>query len=147
MRTMIKFAFAWVVLAALFAIGLGQLNVPTFLRLVQHGERTTATIVQPNCDSHANASYTFTVASTHYSGTDVMAVDCRSLHPGDTIQIYYDVADPTLNRAGDPKARLENELLTIAGMCLIFPPLIIAGACLGWISKKESKAVKLDHFQ
>jgi hypothetical protein len=123
MRRWTKFAVAWLILAAVFATALGQLNIPTFLRLIRHGEQTTATIVQPDCGNHATASYSFSVGSTPYSGKDGMT-NCGSLRAGDLIQIYYDVSDPTLNRAVEPRAGLMNEIISIALICLVVPPFI-----------------------
>jgi hypothetical protein len=116
-------------MAALLAIGLGMINVPALLRLIRHGERTSATIVQYPCSTRkGRAAYTFTVGTTRYSGTDVTTtVDCHHLTPGDTIQIYYDVTDPTVSRAGEPRERLANELIFIALACFFAPPIIIGG--------------------
>ena len=52
-------------------------------------------------------------------------VDCRSLHPGDSIVVYYDKIEPGTNRAAEPRAGIINELIPIALACLIFPPAII----------------------
>jgi hypothetical protein len=135
MKTTIKFAVAWLVLAALLAIALGQINISTYLRLLEHGERATATIIRPDCDNHARASYTFTVGSTHYSNSDVMSGrDCQSLHPGDAIQNYYDVTDPTISRAIEPRDGLVNELISIALACLMVPPVLIVGL-FAWYRK------------
>jgi hypothetical protein len=137
MKTAIKFAIAWLALAAVLAFALGEINIPTYLRLVKHGERATATIIQPDCDNHARAFYTFTVGSTHYSNSDVMwTSDCRSLHPGDTILIYYDVTDPTISRAIEPRFGVENELIPIALACLIVPPVLIIVLVAGYRKNK-----------
>jgi hypothetical protein len=137
MRPAIRFAIAWFALASLFAVGLWQLNIPTFLRLLRHGERTNATVVKLDCGNHARALYGFTVGSAHYSNSDTMHAGCDLLHPGDTIAIYYDVTDPTISRASEPKAALENELITIASVCIFVPPLIIASA-MAWYKKKAT---------
>jgi hypothetical protein len=128
MKTPIKFAIGWLSLAAFFAILVGSLNVPTFLRLVRHGERATATIIQTDCKNHGQATYTFTVGTNRYSNTGNMGMvvaNCGSLRPGDNIPIYYDATDPTVNRAAEPMAGLLNELIPIGLMCLIFPPAIL----------------------
>ena len=139
MKTATKFAIAWLLLAAIFGIGLWQINIPTFLRLIKHGERATATIVRPTCDNHASASYTFSVGTTSYSGRDVMwMVDCGSLHPGDSITIYYDITNPQISRAFEPHAGITNDLIPIAGICLTFPPFIIL-ATMAWYRKNKAK--------
>jgi hypothetical protein len=102
------------------------MNLPTLLRLATRGQRATATVVQPTCDNHASASYAFTVGATRYTGSDVMH-DCRSLHPGDSITIYYDTTDPKVSRAIEPQAGIVNEVISIALACLIGPPILIVG--------------------
>jgi hypothetical protein len=128
---------AWFVLAAVFATCLAQINVPTFLRLIQHGARATAMIVQLDCDNHGQASYTFNIGSTDYSSRGIMWINCRSLRPGDSIQIYYDTTDPNVSRTAEPLAGLKNELIPIAIGCLVFPPLIIFSFARYW--KRRAK--------
>jgi hypothetical protein len=135
----LRFAIAWLVLAAILALILGSLNLPTLLRLAAHGERATAIIVQPTCDNHASASYAFNVGATRYMGSDVMwTLDCRSLHPGDSITIYYDTTDPRVSRAIEPQSGLVNEVIPIALTCLIAPPIFIAGF-IAWSRKNRLK--------
>jgi hypothetical protein len=123
---LLKVAGAWLLLAAVFALGLGQFNIPTLLRLAKHGERTTAAIVQPDCSNHSRASYRFVVGTAYYSGSDVMQMaDCQSLHPGDGIPVYFDLTDPTVSRAIEPRVGLMNELISIAFACLVFPSMVI----------------------
>ncbi|MGB6538248.1 MAG: DUF3592 domain-containing protein [Xanthobacteraceae bacterium] len=124
----LRFAIAWLLLAAILALILGSLNLQTLLRLAAHGDRATAIIVQPTCDNHASASYAFNVGATRYSSSDVMSMlDCRSLHPGDSITIYYDTTDPKVSRAIEPEAGIVNEVIPIALACLTAPPIFIAG--------------------
>jgi hypothetical protein len=119
-----RFAISWFALATILAIVLGRLNVPTFVRLAEHGEHATATIVQPDCGNHGRASYAFTVGSIRYSGIDVMH-DCRSLHPGDSITVYFDRNDPKISQTVEPRAGLVNELIPIALACFLLPPALI----------------------
>src|SRR5271165_5773880 len=106
----IRFAITWLVLATILAIVLGRLNVPTYVKLAERGERVTAAVVRPDCSNHGRASYAFTVGSIGYSGSDVMH-DCRSLRPGESITVYFDRDDPKTNRAIEPRAGLTNELI------------------------------------
>ena len=142
MRPTIKLAIAWIALAAILALLLGRINVPTYLRLIKHGARTTATIVQSDCNNHARAFYTFSVGSRAYSGSDVMWMfDCQPLHPGDGIPIYYDKTDPTASRAIEPQNGLVNDLIPIALACLMVPPLMIAGF-IAWHRKRLSAQIR-----
>jgi hypothetical protein len=122
-----KFAIAWLILAAIFAAILGPINVPTYLKLLKHGERTSAEILRLDCDNHNQAEYVFNVGAIGVLSSDVMISDCRLLRPGDAIPIYYDVTDPTVNRAEEPMGGLVNELIAITLVCLTFPSLIIVG--------------------
>jgi Protein of unknown function (DUF3592) len=139
MRSAIKFAIAWIALAALLASILGSLNIPTYIALIQHGERTTATITKTDCNNHSEAAYTFTVGTTRFSSKGVMWMyDCQSLHAGDSIQIYYDRTDPTISRAFEPHKGLVNDLIPIALACLTAPPMMIAGF-IAWYRKNRAK--------
>jgi hypothetical protein len=93
MKTAITFAIAWAALATVFAFGLAQINIPTFLKLAKHGQRASAAIVQPDCNNHGRASYVFSIGTVQYSGGDTMT-NCSSLHAGDSVLIYYDATDP-----------------------------------------------------
>jgi hypothetical protein len=134
MKTAIAFAIACAALAAIFAFGLAQINIPTFLRLTKHAQQANATIVRTDCNNHGHASYTFSVGSVVYAGGDTMT-NCSFLHPGDSVSIYYDVTDPIISRAKEPSAGLANEIITIVGICLIFPPAIIVAWIWNWRNK------------
>jgi hypothetical protein len=139
MRAAIKFAIAWLMLAAILVLILGRINLPTYFRLARHGERVTATIVQTDCNNHGRAFYTFQVGPTRYSDSDGMRMfDCRSLHPGDSIPVYYEITDPTISRAIEPWGGLVNELIPIALACLIVPPFMIA-SFFAWYRKNKTK--------
>ena len=124
MRPAVKLALVWLALAATVIAVTEPVNIPTFVKLVNHGAPATATIVKTNCDSHTNASYTFTVGSARYSSSDVVR-DCDLLRAGDQIPIYYDVTDPALSRASDPWAGLTNEIIAIVVGVLFFPAFIV----------------------
>jgi hypothetical protein len=134
----IRFAISWLALATILAIVLGRINVPTYVKLAEDGERTTAVIVQPDCGNHGRASYAFNVGSIGYSGSDVMN-DCRSLRPGDDITIYFDRDDPKISRAIEPRAGLMNELIPIALACLLVPPVAIISFIL-WRRKNAKRS-------
>jgi hypothetical protein len=114
----------WLALAAAAVAVTEPVNIPSFVKLVTHGAPATATILKMNCDSHSNASYAFTVGSARYSSSDVVR-DCDQLRAGDRIPIYYDVTDPALSRAGDPRAGLTNEIIAIVLGILFFPTFIV----------------------
>ena len=130
-RPLLLYALVWFLLALVFAAILSPINVPTFVRLVRHGAKTTAQVTRPECANHNNASYSFVVGSDHYNGRDVMWMDCNSLRPGDSIAVYYDIGDPSINRATPPMDALINELVTIGLVCLTFPLAIIGWIILG----------------
>ena len=50
---------------------------------------------------------------------------CDTLKQGDSIMIYYLSSQPEINRPGDPKARLDNETMSIAMAALIFPAILV----------------------
>jgi Protein of unknown function (DUF3592) len=141
MKGAIKFAICWLVLAAVLAIALGRVNIPTYLRLARQGERATATIVRPDCGNHAEATYAYDVGSRRYFGRDVMwKLDCGALRSGDSISIYYDTTDPAISRAIEPKDGLINDLIPIGLACLMVPPFFIAAFVVSWRKSKANSS-------
>jgi hypothetical protein len=128
-----KSTVVWLVLAAIFSVGLGLINVPAILKLLGHGAETTAKIVRLDCENHNRAFYTFSIGTSRYSTSDIIGDNCRSLRSGDDIPIYYDATDPTISSTTAPRAALLNELVPIGLVCLFFPPMILAG----WAWKNE----------
>jgi hypothetical protein len=110
-----------------FAVFLGSLNVPVIYKLLKHGGQTTARIVRTDCGNHSSGSYAYVVRGVPYLGGDVMSSDCEQLHKGQEITVYYDLTDPRVSIAEQPMASLENELMFIALVCLVFPPVIMIG--------------------
>jgi hypothetical protein len=132
-----KYIGVWFAIDAVILLILTPINVPTFLTLVQHGNRTSAEIVGTNCEQHNSGSYIFTVGATRYENTSLMPGNCATLKQGDVIDVYYDERDPSLSRAREPVASLVNELITIGLGCLFFPPLILLGLGLARARKHK----------
>jgi hypothetical protein len=126
-RTIAIYLIGWLAIAAVLATIIAPLNVPKLLELKRFGRETGARVVRLDCANHNTAFYTFDVAGHSYTGGDVMPVDCRSLHKGEKISIFYDQRGPQLSRASEPSGALSNELSSIFGVCLIFPPFIMLG--------------------
>ncbi|HEV2551204.1 MAG TPA: hypothetical protein VGU20_28100 [Stellaceae bacterium] len=139
MRASRTIAISWLALAGAFIAILAPLNIPTYLNLIRHGQKTTAEIRKLDCDNHARAEYAFTVVAAEVLSSDVMSTDCRSLRPGDKILVYYDTVDPTINRAREPVGGLVNELIPIALVCLTVPPLMIS-AVSRWTNRNKIKS-------
>lgn len=117
----------WLLLAAIILAVTVPLNVLGYLRLAFDGARTTATIIELDCDNHNSARYTLTIGSTRFERGDIMQTDCRAMHLGDRIQVYYYVSDPSFSRVMAPWPGLANEAIPIGLACLLFPPAIIGG--------------------
>jgi len=135
MKARTKFIIGWLMMAAVILAILVPLTAPTFFRLAERGRRTTASIVKLDCGNHNSASYVFAVNSESYLSGDSMITDCRSLHIGDRIAIYYDADDPHLTSATEPISGLVNDFIFIGLSCLLFPPTII-----GIVRRRTRKA-------
>ncbi|HXM00138.1 MAG TPA: hypothetical protein VN932_09425 [Rhizomicrobium sp.] len=120
-------AVAWIALVAVFAIGLSFLNVPRLYRLVAHGGQTIGRVTQKICENHNGVDYEYVVQGKLYRDGDIMVVDCRDLHVGQHVSVFFDRMDPKNSSLGNPVAELENEAISILMVCLVFPPLIIFG--------------------
>src|SRR5262245_24900431 len=102
----------WTTLAAGFAFGLGALNLPRLYRVAAHPVLAEAVVFSTDCPIHALVHYSYTVANQIYLGQSHLGQECRSLGPGDRINVYLSEADPSLSEAGSPRAALINELTT-----------------------------------
>lgn len=114
----------WIGLAAIFASITGSINMPHLIKLRAHYGETTAVITRKNCDQHQYAEYSFQVDGQTYQSGDTIE-GCDALFIGQIIPLYFDTQNPTNNSTWNVDARFWNEVITIASVCLTFPPLII----------------------
>jgi hypothetical protein len=121
---MAMFALAWLALATVFGSMLYPINMPKLRQLVAHGARATAQVTKLDCANHNRAFYAFRVGIVEYSGHDGMPGLCEEMR-GETIIVYYDRTNPASSIAREPRAALENETVSIAAVCLLFPTIIL----------------------
>jgi hypothetical protein len=117
-------AIFWLLMAGFIASVAVPINVPHFVKLLEHGERTKAEIVRTDCGQHDSAYYRFRIGADNYTSGSQGVENCRALRPGDVIDVYYDVRDPANNSTNMPLNDLINELSAIGLACLVFPPLV-----------------------
>ena len=104
----------WTVLSVGFACCFGALNVPRLYRVAAHPVLAEADVLTTDCANHGIVFYSYTAANEDYIGHSYLGQGCSQLGPGDRIRIYLSEADPTLSEAGNPRAALIKELITIA---------------------------------
>jgi hypothetical protein len=127
------FWFAWAVLAVVFASLLAPLNVPRFVHILRHEASVTAVVTGTACWNHASVLYSFTFEGRTYTGADSFTKQpCECYKPGSSITVYFSTASPEKNVTIEPWAGLWNEIISIALVCLIFPPLILLGLGRLW---------------
>jgi hypothetical protein len=124
-----RFALAWLlggiatmfVLASITAAGLGNGGWVGYVKLLNGGANTTATVVRAEPRNHCLAEYTFNIGTRNYIGR---GSDC-SAAVGKAVSVTYLVADPSHSCLGSAKANLANELATFAVGAIVFPPFLI----------------------
>ena len=122
-------------LAAAVWFGLGGLNLPTFRRLVAEGVRADGTVTAPDCGNHATVRYTFEVAGRQVAGVGQPGwgnPPCDQLRAGDRLVVWYLPAAPAVNRLGDPRPRLDNELVSVALAATVMPALLVGALTVRW---------------
>ncbi len=120
----------WTVLAVGFAYCFGALNVPRLYRVATHPVQAEAVVLTRDCANHGIVFYSYTAANEDYIGHSYLGQGCSLLETGDHIRIYFSEADPTLSEAGNPRAALVNELITIAPAAIFAASFVVVSAFL-----------------
>jgi len=132
------FWFAWAALGVAFATLLARFNVPRFIHILRHEASVTAVVTKTECWNHASVLYSFTFDGKTYTGADSFTDrPCESYKPGSPLKVYFSIASPEENRTFEPWAGLCNEGISIALVCLVFPPLILLSLRRLWRSLAE----------
>ena len=87
-RVVLKFAAAYAVLAALFALVVGSFNWSKFRRLAEYGVTTEGRVVETRCEQHNTAKFRFSVAGKIFEGIDNIP-NCDATRPGDLLRVMY----------------------------------------------------------
>ncbi|CAN5903706.1 hypothetical protein BH11VER1_BH11VER1_42160 [soil metagenome] len=140
-KTGIRYAIAWLALAAAFCIIIGSLNWRTFSRLTERGVSGSATVIGLFPKNHNTVSYEYHVGDRTFKGQ----MQSRSpnlppdqLHVGQSLVINYDPLHSEDSVLGDPKPMLTNETISISLVALIFPTLIL----FAWKSWQRSTSAQ-----
>ena len=123
-----KWAILWLVLAAVFAIGIGSLKVPLLNRLIAHGVKAQATAVKLTPEFHNTVRYEYQVDGTKFEGQDQSWLPnppLQQIKVGQPLVIYYDSLNPSISVLGDPKPMLNNELISVGMVVIAFPTFIV----------------------
>jgi hypothetical protein len=123
-----RFAMAWLLggIATMFVLAsitaaFGNGGWLGYVKLVNGGANTTATVVRAEPRHHCLAEYTFNIGTSNYTGR---GSDC-SAGVGKAVSVTYLVADPSHSCLGSAKANLANELATFAVGAIVCPPFLI----------------------
>ena len=131
-RRFLVLGFAYVLMAAFLAIGLGSINLPRLRALAARGVVVHGSVVRTDCSNHNRVLYSFSAHQQSYagSGTDVQgSIPCEAIRPGTPVTVTYLPTDPSVNVAGVLQSHLANEWLSVALAALVFPAFAI-GAVL-----------------
>jgi hypothetical protein len=127
----------WLALAIVFACLMGSLNVPALYRLNEHGIPAEALVVKTTPAIHNTFQYAYTVAGASYEGTGQIS-DVPNAEVGAKVEIYYLANSPNVSRAGNIRAKLINELVSV-GMVALIPPLLIVWRISAALRKRQQK--------
>lgn len=101
-------------------------NVPEFIHILHHEASVRGVVTSTQCWNHNSVLCSFTFnGKTYACGGFAREQPCESYKPGSPITVYFSTASPATNDTIEPRAGLWNEIIGIALICLIFPPLII----------------------
>jgi hypothetical protein len=120
---------AYLILAVVMWFGLGSLNLSRYRRLATEGVPVEATVTATECHNHGVVRYKFQADGHTFAGIGQPGAgnpSCDALKAGDQLAVWYVPADPTVNRPGDPTARLENEEASVWIASTIMPAFLVA---------------------
>ena len=120
-------------LAATVWFGMGRVNLPNLRRLAAEGVRADGVVTLPDCGNHGAVRYTFEADGRAIAGVGQPGwgnPPCDQLRAGDRLDVWYVPATPAVNRPGDPRPTLDNELVSVALAALGMPALVVGALTL-----------------
>lgn len=138
-------ALVWFGLACGLAVFLGSMNMPKFLLLSERGVSVSGYELDTAKGEHIG--YEFNVGPKTHRFI-VSKFEKEKFHRGSKVTVVYDPLDPEVSIVGPVKPAIENELITIGMIMLVFPPSIMhmfkKWLIPGWkreISKRQQKSI------
>jgi hypothetical protein len=136
-----RYAIAWLALAAVVAIGIGSLNWPEYRRMAVRGISGHAIVVELLPKIHNSVRYEYYVAGRTLQGQMQSwqpNPPLEQLSVGQPLVIYYNPERPEESVLGDPRPILKNETVSIALAALGIPTFIV----LVWAWRTSRHRVK-----
>jgi len=136
-----KWAVLWLLLAVLFSVGVGSLNLPLLHRLVENGIRQEAIATKLTPEFHNTVRYEYQVKGTKFEGQTQSwrpNPPLSEIKVGQPLIIYYDPKNPSLSVLGDPTPMLTNEVVSV-GMIAVAAPTVIVCLAINNLRKKRLK--------
>jgi hypothetical protein len=126
-RELLRAALSWIALTAAFGWAFST-QLAMLFDISRNAAQSNGTITRTDCDNHPHRTFTYTffAGGREYSGWGYAGCDCRSLHLGDPITVYYSSISPENNITQDPNRRLSVELWLDPLLSVLCPSLFIA---------------------
>jgi hypothetical protein len=92
-------------------------------RLANEGARTTGTVIEVKPEHHNLVTYSYSVASQEYRGTEGR----RSAQVGDIWPIYYLPSHPEVSSSGSPtiESVFREEVISTLFNAIVFPSIVV----------------------
>ncbi len=113
---------AWSILACGFGFLVGNFNLPIFYRLSKRGVSTPGRELKTA--KGVNVGYEFKVSQKTYKWLIPQRTN-EKLYPSAKVTVVYDPLDPQVSIVGPVKPRLDNELVSVGMVILLFPAIIM----------------------
>jgi len=125
-----RYVIPWLVLAAVFAVGIGSLNWLTYYRLNARGVEAQAIVVELTPDAHGTVRVEYRVAGQAFR--EQMAPQEPNPPPGEialgqALVVCYDPQQPESSVLGNPRPMLENETISVLLAALLFSTFVVVG--------------------
>lgn len=126
--TTLKYVVAWLALSILFAALTGGLNWLTYWKLAHRSASAHGTVIQVFPEMHATVHYRYFIDGREYQGQTQPRKPnppIEHLTAGSALTVWYNPAEPKISVIGLPSALLENEIISVASMAVLFPTFIL----------------------
>lgn len=111
----------WAVLALVFTLLVGALNLPRYIGIVLHGTPIVALVTEVSHQEHCKVTYLYKVEGVEHTASDSHC----GVVAGQKMPVFYDAQAPDNSTLYPPKIALKNELIAMALICLCLPALLV----------------------
>ena len=139
-RILLLASATWLLIVVGVALLVGQVNIPRLYRLASDSVSTIGRVTASHPKNHDTLSYIYTVGGRTYVRDDGAPGHAVDFAVGQEVLVYYLPADPGVSTLRNPRAGLDNEIVSVALAAVGVATLLVSPGALNELSKIPSRA-------